>query len=194
MTWENAWQEGRTGWDAGQSAPALLKLLEQDVLPQGRAFVPGCGSGYDVFALAHHGRSATGMDIAPTATVRFHTLREEKGLSLQQANIVNDDFFSYSPEAPFDLIYDYTFLCAIEPEQRPAWAAKMADLLVDGGELVTLIFPIREDNGEGPPYAMSLEIVSGLLEERFTNVLLEEVTESHPGREGMEYIARWKKR
>ncbi len=194
MTWENAWIEGRTRWDAGESAPALLKLLADRTLPQGRAFVPGCGSGYDVFTLAEHGWTALGMDIAPTAVERFHALRKERGLSTEQADIINTDFFSFSSESPFHLIYDYTFLCAIEPDIREKWAEQMSRLLADDGELVTLIFPIREDTGEGPPYSMSTELVFGLLEGSFTNLSLDPVEKSHPGREGKEYIARWKKK
>ncbi|TNE45078.1 MAG: methyltransferase domain-containing protein [Deltaproteobacteria bacterium] len=194
MTWESAWKEGRTQWDAGQSAPALLKLLADGTLPKGTALVPGCGSGYDVFALARNGWKVLGMDIAPTAVERFHALREERGLTREQADIVNADFFTFSPEQPFHLIYDYTFLCAIEPEMREKWASQMSRLLADDGELVTLIFPVREDTGGGPPYSMSTELVFGLLEESFTNLLLDPVEKSHPGREGKEYIARWKKK
>ena len=48
MTWQAAWEEGRTPWDAGQSAPILPTVL--DTLPNGRALVPGAGSGYDAGA------------------------------------------------------------------------------------------------------------------------------------------------
>lgn len=83
-----------------------------------------------------------------------------------------------------DFIYDYTFLCALEPAVRGEWADKMKSLLAPGGELLTLIFPIcdkvRGQNvdviyafsnyrllfaaqPDGPPYAMSIELVSDLL-------------------------------
>ena len=45
----------------------------------------------------------------------------------------------------YDLILDYTFLCTLPPTLRARWAARVASLLRedgDGGELVTLIFPI----------------------------------------------------
>ena len=37
------------------------------------------------------------------------------------------------------MIYDCTFLCAIQPEMRQQWAAQHAALLKPDGELVTLM-------------------------------------------------------
>lgn len=44
----------------GNSSPALLKLIAEGKIPNGRALVPGCGRGYDVVALASDKRIATG--------------------------------------------------------------------------------------------------------------------------------------
>ena len=82
MSWEDAWLHGRTGWDAGHAAPSLSHLLEAGELPtQGRALVPGAGSGYDAIALARHGLKVTAIDLAPTAGQRLRTLRDEAGLT-----------------------------------------------------------------------------------------------------------------
>ena len=64
------WQEMRIGWDKGKSSPALIKLLETDIIPTtGNVLVPGCGSGYDVFLFASRGPSvrAFGLDISTNA-------------------------------------------------------------------------------------------------------------------------------
>lgn len=57
----------------------------------------------------------------------------------------------------FNFVYDYTFFCALSPAIRDQWARKMADLVVPGGLLMTLIFPIRpgDDGVKGPPHAVS---------------------------------------
>lgn len=195
MTWEDAWREGRTGWDAGAAAPALRRLVAEGTLPAGRALVPGCGAGYDVFALAADDRVAVGLDLAPTAAKRFEALREERGLSANRAPLVIGDFFAFEAKAPFDLIYDYTFLCAIEPERREDWARRVDALLAPDGELVTLIFPIVDQpmNPGGPPHPMSPDLVRELLEPRFEATFLEPLTESHPGREGKEWLGRWRR-
>lgn len=193
MSWEDAWSEGRTRWDAGESAPVLRKLVERDVLPVGEALVPGCGSGYDVMTLARAGWSATGLDVAPTAAERFRRVREDAGVDEEHAEIVIESFFEWDPPKRYDLIWDYTFLCAIEPETRGEWADRMANLLDPDGQLVTLIFPVDPSwDPDGPPYPMSPELVTALLEPRFERIELFEVEESHPGREGKEWLARWR--
>ncbi|MEQ9077707.1 MAG: methyltransferase domain-containing protein [Sandaracinaceae bacterium] len=196
MTWEKAWREGRTGWDAGGSPPILVELVERGELPRGRALVPGCGAGWDVFTLAAEDREVVGLDLAPTAAARFADLRAEKGIGADRARIQTEDFFAHRPEAPYDLVWDYTFLCAIHPGERETWAAKMDALVAPEGELVTLIFPAVDapPRGEGPPFPLKPEHVRALLEPRWEPIRLEPVTRSHPGREGMEHIGRWRRR
>ncbi len=195
MSWEKAWSEGRTGWDAGASAPALVELVERGVLPNGRALVPGCGAGYDVFALASPERSVVGLDIAPTAAARFESLREELGVPEERAVIVTADFFAFD-DGPFDVIYDYTFLCALDRSARPQWAKRMDELLAPDGELVTLIFPATDAPpfGDGPPFDVRPEIVRELLEPLgFVAIEMGPARRSHPGREGIEHLARWRR-
>ena len=194
MSWEKSWSEGRTGWDAGAAAPALLELVARGVLPDGRALVPGCGAGYDVFALASEERHVTGLDIAPTAAKKFDEVRQQLGVPKDRVAIETGDFFAFEGE-PFDMIYDYTFLCAIIPSARERWARKMHALLADDGELVTLIFPATDapPKGSGPPFDVRPENVRALLEPLgFEAIEMAPVTHSHPGREGYEYLARWR--
>lgn len=201
MTWESAWSEGRTGWDAGASAPALEEHLAgmERPGPKSRALVPGCGSGYDVFALARAGFKAHGVDIAPTAAQRFEMLRQQEHLGPAQAMIHTGNFFEAEGLGRFDVIFDYTFLCAIEPDRRPDWVARMIELLKEDGELWTLIFPVDPDDptpstseDDGPPYRMHPAVVAELLEPRFEKVELRAPAASHPGREGKEFFARWR--
>eukprot|EP00741_Cyanophora_paradoxa_P019668 tig00021137_g18986.t1 len=205
--WDEAWRKKQTGWDAGRPAPALARLLSEassgalPPLPRGRALVPGCGSGYDALALAREGYQALGVDISATAVSVANELADkEAGADAastawrSRVRFVEASFFDLgeSPRDKFDLVYDYTFLCALPPELRQKWAEKMASLVAPGGELVTLIFPIGTHT-TGPPYAMSLDLVAGLLTPLgFEATLLRRVTESHPMREGKEYIARWR--
>lgn len=45
-------------------------------------------------------------------------------------------------QGPFDLGFDYTFLCALHPDMRRDWAPAWGRLLRPGGLLLTLIFPV----------------------------------------------------
>ncbi|MFK7984474.1 MAG: methyltransferase domain-containing protein [Sandaracinaceae bacterium] len=196
MTWEDAWREGRTRWDAGQSPPILETLVNSGTLPHGPAVVPGCGSGYDVFTLARDPeRSVLGLDLAPTARVRFEAVREQLGVDPERAEIHLGDFFEFaaSTDKRFNLAWDYTFFCAIDPAVRTTWVDSMHRLLAPDGELVTLLFPSTDaDPGSGPPFPIPPSIAQPIIEARFTLIELTPVLESHPGREGKEQLARWR--
>ncbi|CAN0131527.1 unnamed protein product, partial [Hapterophycus canaliculatus] len=113
-----------------------------------------------------------------------------------QVEFRSGDFFEFSPEqeGKFDVILDYTFLCALDPSAREDWADHTVSLLHPDGELVTLIFPIVEKEG-GPPYALSESLVSNLLIPRgLKAVHLEKLPPSlcHKMREGKTALGRWR--
>ncbi len=199
--WESRWQSGHTPWDAGAPAPQLQALVDAGDLPRGRALIPGCGSGYDVLALAGPGRSALGLEIAPTAIARFRSLRDRAGIAPNRAEVIEADYFDFDPDRPFELIWDATFLCAIDPALRVDWARRAAELLGPGGQLVTLVFPVVAPPGqlgpgphEGPPYPLDPHDVRDLLAERFEPIDLRPASHSHPAREGREWLGRWRRR
>ncbi len=153
--WEQSWQRGVTPWDAGVAAPSLTALVASGKLPSGRALVPGVGGGYDALALASPSRCVIGLDLSQTAVDVANKRRDAAGLTPSQVDFVAGDFFERDLGAPFQLIWDYTFFCALPPELRTRWAARMAQLVSPSdGVLVTLIFPIGDHAG-GPPYAVS---------------------------------------
>lgn len=201
MSWSDAWERGETPWDAGAPCPELERLVEEGALPEGRALVPGCGSGYDVFALAGEDCRAVGLDVAPGAAERFESLRAELGVPAEWVEFVVEDFFDYQPESLFDVVWDYTFLCALEPDRREPWARRMRELIRPGGVLATLIFPVAdpeaqvvEESGSGPPYRMSPDLVESLVSGGFAKRQLRPARESHPGREGKEWVGLWERR
>ncbi|EGD75920.1 hypothetical protein PTSG_00628 [Salpingoeca rosetta] len=198
-TWEQIWADGLEPgqrFDARGPAPILKHLLDTNALPKGRALVPGCGRAYAPLEFARHGYQTLGVDLAHTAVKaaqEFVDSVEDKPkeglLELRAAN-----FFEL--EGQFDVIYDYTFLCALHPNAREKWAAQMHKLLAPQGELVTLIFPIVEKEG-GPPYAMSMDLVKSLLEPLgFTATTLEMLPDDmcHRGREERTALGRWVKK
>jgi hypothetical protein len=66
----------------------------------------------------------------------------------------------------FDLIFDFTFLCALPPSARADWAKRMTELLVPGGKgkLVCLEFPLgKPESSGGPPFGLTEEIYVKLL-------------------------------
>ena len=75
------------------------------------------------------------------------------------------DFFEPTELAgTYDLIWDCTFLCALDPSVRAQWAERTASLLAPDGALLTCIFPIAPGKVGGPPFALDFDLVRGLLE------------------------------
>ncbi|KAF2399629.1 S-adenosyl-L-methionine-dependent methyltransferase, partial [Trichodelitschia bisporula] len=141
-----------------------------------RALVPGCGRGYDVLLLASAGYDAWGLDSSGVAVGEAERYAAEAGndegiyplinpeVGRGAAHFLEGDFYARNWEAGitglaedggFDLIYDYTFLCAMNPPMRPAWASRMRELLRPGGVLVCLEFPTAKTSLSegGPPWA-----------------------------------------
>ena len=75
-----------------------------------------------------------------------------------------------------------------------SWADSMQRLLAADGELVTLIFPVKEYDG-GPPYSMSPKLVRGLLEPKFSSKSIEEVPKEKLARGtfAAEFLGRWRR-
>jgi SAM-dependent methyltransferase len=196
MSGDERWHFAETPWDAGTSPPALLEWLDQRAALSGRALVPGAGKGHDVITLAKAGYQATGLDIAETARARFVELRDQSGLGGDRAELRVADFFAFDPEEPFDLSFDYTFLCALLPDQRAAWAESTARLIRPGGTLLALLFPVDAERptDQGPPFALEPKRISALIESDFELVSLEPVRLSHPARAGREWLAEYRRR
>jgi methyl halide transferase len=161
----------------------------------------GCGRGYDPIAFGKAGYDATGLDFAETGIASAkQELANTHPAPAGSVNFVCGDFFKHKPEHKYDVILDYTFLCALQPEQRPAWAAQMAELLAPGGELVTLIFPIIEKEG-GPPFAVSIDTFKELLTPLGLHAIHLDflpVELCHPGRDGQNgnprtALGRWRR-
>ncbi|KAG5181164.1 S-adenosyl-L-methionine-dependent methyltransferase [Tribonema minus] len=202
--WENIWAAGLKkgdAFDTGRVSPALQQLLDAQALPKGRALVPGCGRGYDAIAFGAAGYDATGLDLSKTGIqAATALLAETEPKPAGPVQFVVGNFFEFGGDGSggrFDVILDYTFLCALDPSIRQQWAQRMAALLAPGGELVTLIFPIGKPLSEGgPPFGVTLDLLTELL----TPVGLEAVEElkmlpdelCHPTREKRTGLGRWR--
>lgn len=190
--WDKCWEQGLTPWDLGQPTPVIAHLHRQGALPKGRALVPGCGTGYDVVAIASPERHVTGLDISENAIKKaaelFSSIPEARYYSFLKV-----DFFTWHPTELFDLIFDYTFFCAVEPEMRSVWARKIRDILKPDGELITLMFPISDHIG-GPPYKVSVSDYEEVLHPmgfKATSIVDNEL--AVPPRKGREKLGRWKR-
>lgn len=148
--------------------------------------------------------TVVGLDLAPTAVEKANELKAKMGApydSLAQFHVAN--FFEFESSAEkqqpsFDLCFDYTFLCAMDPADRETWAQTYARLMVKGGRLITIIFPLRKKPGHeltGPPFQISFDLAKQLLEQVGFQCVYHNVPEQSPEmRTGNEYVAIWEKK
>ena len=159
-------------FDAGKPSPFLEFVLASckdsgnpfgatDVTKK-RVLVPGCGRGYDLIAFSAAGVcESIGIDVAPTgvaeAALVLKTAVNSGAIEASsKCEVHQSDFYSLpsselmsasSSDAKlktFDVVYDYTFFCAMHPERRQEWREMMAKIVTPGvGQLWTLIFPVR---------------------------------------------------
>ncbi|MBF0424041.1 MAG: methyltransferase domain-containing protein, partial [Magnetococcales bacterium] len=150
--WENRYQSGQTGWDRGKVSPSLLAFLEQGHLRPCRIVVPGCGRGYEVALLAEQGFQVTAVDIAPSAVAAVRGLLAQHGL---MATILRTDLLEWTPDSPFDAIYEQTSLCALPPETWENYADRLRQWLIPGGQLFALFMQTHRPGG--PPFHCAID-------------------------------------
>ena len=182
-SWEDHWKSRNLTWDAGQSSPALLEII--DSLPNGKYLVPGCGYGYDVLEFRKRNHSVVGLDLSSTCIA---LCQEKYNLQLsEKMKFICQDFFKHNEM--YDGAYDYTFFCALPLDFRRAWGIKMGELIKKNGILVTLMFPI-DDHLDGPPFSVKPDDYSNVLCDKFTLKLLADCT-SFKQRQGREKLGIW---
>lgn len=143
--WDEHYGTGETPWDTDQPAPALVTLLDEGRLPQGRALDVGCGTGTNVRYLAEHGYDVVGIDVAGRAIERAEALMdpENGSVELQQLDFLVDE----PPGGPFDLVFDRgCFHVFDDPGEQRRFAERVAGCLAGDGLWVSLV-----GSTEGPP-------------------------------------------
>ncbi len=196
--WVNYWKTHATFWEMGNSPPALRSLVASNKVlrtagQNAVVFVPGCGTGHDVFTLAGLPgvRSVTGLDVVEEAISAANRTPKPANREVE-IEFAQGDFFKHKQK--YNIILDHTFLCALHPRFRQAWATKMGDLLEPGGLLITYMFPLAS-HLLGPPYALSVQLYEQLLTPDLELIYCEDVTPKfHTWKETIdEKIAIWKK-
>ncbi|MCS1407350.1 MAG: Thiopurine S-methyltransferase [Verrucomicrobia subdivision 3 bacterium] len=186
MDWEDCYQKNECPWDKGSPSPGLVDFLEAECgLVPGTVCVPGCGSGHDVREWVRHKFHATGFDISPTAVELAKTKMAEANV---EADFQVADFLAETPSARFDWVFEHTFFCAIQPEQRDRYVESVLRWLKPGGDYLAVYYLLQEDGG--PPFPSDQDEIM----ERFTpkfNLKREWVPRSYPNRTNLELMAWW---
>jgi SAM-dependent methyltransferase len=184
--WDTRFRDGVTPWDAG-GVPPRLEVYLKGKSPR-RVLVPGCGSGYEVRFFAECSWDVLAIDFSDAAVEAA-----QRQLGKYASLVRKADFFRLQ-EAPFDLVYERAFLCALPRSLWPDWGRRMAELVRPGGELAGFYY--LDDNQRGPPFGISLAGLEALLEQAFDRGESEPVpaAQSIPVFKGKEIWQVWKRR
>lgn len=148
--WSKIYKEtnNQPGWDLNGPTPILKHIIPQLKIPKSRILVVGCGRGHDAFELAQRGNVVTAVDFSEEAIKEAKRLYpESENLKFLQADVFNlpEKYFGY-----FDIVFEHTLFCAIDPSKRNALVKVYKSMLADHGHLLGIFFTI--DNMNHPPF------------------------------------------
>jgi len=154
-----------------------------------KVLIPGCGQDYrTVDAFRNAGHQVTAIDFSPIAVESTN-----KALSKTGTKVILGDFFNYDfKAAPFEIIYERTFLCSLPPSLWKNYATRLVQLLSPGGMLAGFFF--YGDEPDPPPFPLSESKASELFEGRFELKTSELVTDSLSIFAGKEKWQEWQLR
>ena len=165
--WQQRFAAGDTPWDRGEASPQLGAWLAAGALVPCRILVPGCGSGYEVAALAAAGFEVTALDYATEAIGRTRARLDRAGLD---ATLIEADALAWQPDRAFDAVYEQTCLCALYPDQWRGYADQLHRWLAPGGRLYALFLQLLRPGAaegaiQGPPYHCDINAMRALFPE-----------------------------
>ena len=126
--WKNRYQTGEIAWDAGAITTPIKAYIDHlvatNVDKNLKILIPGAGSGHEAASLWTQGfQNVFVCDWAEEAISRYRNNVPE----FPESQLIIGDFFQLNEQ--FDLVIEQTFFCALDPQMRPQYAEKMADLL-----------------------------------------------------------------
>lgn len=182
--WEKRYLAGDTPWEKGVPHPALVAFVKSAPV-RGRVFVPGCGTGHDVRALAATADEVLGLDIAPSAIAAAKSQPQIGG-----ERFMLGDLFALPAEMRgyFDWVVEHTCFCAIPPSLRPNYVRAVASVLKAGGHLLAVFYlnPDMEPGETGPPFGATVAELDKLFSPYFTIEREWNPPATYAGREGRE--------
>lgn len=144
--WANRYKNNDTGWDVGDISTPLKEFIDTLKDKSISILVPGAGNAYEVEYLFRNGfNNVYLLDIAEEPIENF----KKRVPDFPANQLIVGDFFEQ--KGAYDLIIEQTFFCALNPNLRSKYVAKMKDLLKPRGLLVGLLFNIPL-NTDKPPF------------------------------------------
>ncbi len=149
--WSERYQQQSTPWDLSGAHPSLPRLASAIKIQRSRILVLGCGRGHDAAWFARAGHIVTAVDYSEEA------VREARALyaDVPDLTFVQADAFALPAkfDGVFDVVFDHTMYCAIDPERRNDLVKTWRRALTENGHLLGIFF--CNEKLKGPPYGGS---------------------------------------
>lgn len=185
--WSQKYQSNELGWDIGGVSTPIKEYIDQLENKHLAILIPGAGNAYEAAYLFEQGfTDVTILDIAKEPLDNFR----KKLSDFPAENVIQEDFFAH--KGRYDLIFEQTFFCALDPSLRVDYIDKMQDLLKDNGKLVGLLFDFRLDD-IGPPFGGSEDAYTIDFKKRFHLKTLAPCYNSIKPRQGKELFINFTK-
>jgi SAM-dependent methyltransferase len=181
--WENVYHEEKNpGWNLGGPAEALKDMLPRLKLPKSRILVLGCGEGHDAAHFAENGHVVTAVDFSKEAILRAQSLYGH----MSNLKFEECDVFQLPQDwiGAFDIIFEHTCYCAINPSLRQNLVKVWERCLHDQGFLMGVFFTMEKH--QGPPYGVTEWEIRQRLKSRFHFIFWGRWKKSLPKRQGRE--------
>ena len=185
--WENRYENNDAIWDIGHISTPLKEYIDQLENKEIKILIPGAGNAYELDYLIEQGfHNVFVIDYAQQPIDAI--IKRNKTL---ESHLICDDFFNHTET--YDLIIEQTFFCALQPNLRENYVAKMFGLLSEKGKIAGLLFNFLLTE-VGPPIAGSYEEYLNLFSEKFSIKTLEPAYNSIKPRANKELFFTFEKK
>ncbi len=190
--WDLRYEAAFTPWSQALIPQCWQRFLNaRSDATSTRILVPGCGEGFEVEDLVQRGYNTTAIDFSQaainTAKLVIGTLSEAPNCRLKQSDFFEDALAI----APFDIVYERAFLCALPPKLWPNYATQMAKIIKPNGLLAG--FFCYDPTPKGPPFGLEENALEALFNGHFQRILCETPTDSISVFAGREKFEVWQR-
>ncbi len=178
--WNQKYIHEDTHWDIGYPSTPIKNYIDQLANKKLNILIPGCGNAYEAEYLISRGfENVYLIDWSDVAINNFMSKKH----NIPDSHLFCADFFEH--QGKYDIIFEQTFFCAIDPTERSHYANKIHGLLNAGGKLVGLLFDDKL-NDDKPPFGGTKEEYMTYFLPYFSFKVFERSYNSIPPREGRE--------
>lgn len=186
--WENRYKANQIGWNVGYTSTPIKTYIDQLENKSLKILIPGAGNSYEAEHLWNKGfKNIYVLDFAQQPLSNF----KDRIPDFPEVQLLNLNFFDLNDH--FDLVLEQTFFCALHPNLRKRYVAKMNTLLQPHGKIIGLLFNF-ELTETGPPFGGSILEYTALFEAFFEIKVLEPSINSIKERKGNELFFIFEKK